>query len=143
MPMQQPEQRLNNKGLPIEIWSIILRELTAMSFLSQPLQTVFIQPKRVIGSATQTIAVQVVVNEIAVDTLTVTKQPVQQGAFIMIMHIWNLFHFRIRFILQRRDLKIFSAAVMVSNRFINNCWRFRHWPLNSQLSLQSGLMRAC
>jgi hypothetical protein len=49
-----------------------------MSFLSQPLQTIFIKPKRMIGS----IAVQVTVNEQAVDTLTITKQPVQQGASI-------------------------------------------------------------
>jgi hypothetical protein len=47
-----------------------------MSFLSQPLETIFIQPKRMIG----TIAVQVVTNEVTTDTLTITKQPVQQGA---------------------------------------------------------------
>jgi hypothetical protein len=49
-----------------------------MSFLSQPLQTVFIQPKRTVGG----IAMQVVVNERTVDQLTVTSQPVQQGASI-------------------------------------------------------------
>ena len=49
-----------------------------MSFLSQPLQSIFIRPKRSIGD----IAVQVVVSEQATDTLTVTKQPVQQGAAI-------------------------------------------------------------
>lgn len=49
-----------------------------MSFLSQPLQTIFIRPKRLIGE----IAVQVVVNEQTTDTLTVTRQPVQQGASI-------------------------------------------------------------
>ena len=53
-----------------------------MSFLSQPLQNVLIQPKRTIGNASVTIAVQVVVNEQTTDTLTVTKQPVQQGAAI-------------------------------------------------------------
>ena len=47
-----------------------------MSFLSQPLQSILIRPKRQIGD----IKVQVVVNETAVDTLTITKQPVQQGA---------------------------------------------------------------
>lgn len=49
-----------------------------MSFLSQPLENVLIRPKRMIGS----IAVQVVVDEHAVDHLTITKQPVQQGASI-------------------------------------------------------------
>lgn len=49
-----------------------------MSFLSQPLQNIFIKPARKIG----TIAVQVVVNEAATDTLTITRQPVQQGASI-------------------------------------------------------------
>lgn len=49
-----------------------------MSFLSQPLQTLLIRPKRKIDS----IAVQVVVSEQTTDTLTVTKQPVQQGASI-------------------------------------------------------------
>jgi hypothetical protein len=49
-----------------------------MSFLSQPVETVFIRPKRSIG----TIAVQVVVSEVTNDTLTITKQPVQQGASI-------------------------------------------------------------
>lgn len=49
-----------------------------MSFLSQPLQDILIKSKRKIGS----IAVQVVVNESTNDTLTITKQPVQQGASI-------------------------------------------------------------
>jgi hypothetical protein len=49
-----------------------------MSFLSQPLQNVLIQPARMVG----TIAVQVVINEQTTDTLTITKQPVQQGAAI-------------------------------------------------------------
>lgn len=49
-----------------------------MSFLSQPLQTIFIRPKRAVGP----IKVQVVVNEQSIDTLTITKQPVQQGASI-------------------------------------------------------------
>lgn len=49
-----------------------------MSFLNQPLQNILIKPSRMIG----TISVQVVVNEQATDTLTITKQPVQQGASI-------------------------------------------------------------
>lgn len=49
-----------------------------MSFLSQPLQSIFIRPQRKIGE----ISVQVVVNEATTDTLTITKQPVQQGASI-------------------------------------------------------------
>lgn len=49
-----------------------------MSFLSQPLLSIFLKPVRKIG----TIAVQVVVNETTTDTLTITKQPVQQGASI-------------------------------------------------------------
>lgn len=49
-----------------------------MSFLSQPLQNILIRPKRMIGD----IAVQVVVNEQTTDTLTITKQPVQQGASV-------------------------------------------------------------
>jgi hypothetical protein len=49
-----------------------------MSFLSQPLQDVLIRPARQIGD----IKIQVVVNEQTTDTLTVTKQPVQQGASI-------------------------------------------------------------
>lgn len=49
-----------------------------MSILSQPIQNVLIRPKRMID----TIAVQVVVSEQATDTLTITKQPVQQGASI-------------------------------------------------------------
>lgn len=49
-----------------------------MSFLSGPLQDILIRPKRQIGD----IKIQVVVNESATDTLTITKQPVQQGASI-------------------------------------------------------------
>ena len=49
-----------------------------MSFLSQPLQDVLLGPTRLID----TIAVQVVIDENANDTLTITKQPVQQGAVI-------------------------------------------------------------
>lgn len=49
-----------------------------MSFLSQPITLIPIQPQRVIGP----IQVQVVIQESTTDTLTVTKQPVQQGASI-------------------------------------------------------------
>lgn len=51
-----------------------------MSFISQPvtLQSLF-GPKRKIGP----IDVQVIVNEHTTDTLTITKQPVQQGASII------------------------------------------------------------
>lgn len=49
-----------------------------MSFLGAPLTDVLIQPQRKIGS----IQVQVVISENTTDTLTVTKQPVQQGASI-------------------------------------------------------------
>ncbi len=49
-----------------------------MSFLSQPLQDIFLKPTRKLG----TIAIQVVVNETTTDTLTITRQPVQQGASI-------------------------------------------------------------
>lgn len=49
-----------------------------MSFLSQPLQDIFLKPKRKLG----TIALQVVVNEQTTDTLTITRQPVQQGASV-------------------------------------------------------------
>lgn len=49
-----------------------------MSFLSQPVQTIFTQPTRKIGSIT----VQTVISESTNDTLTVTKQPVQIGASI-------------------------------------------------------------
>lgn len=49
-----------------------------MSFLSQPLQSIFLRPSRKIGD----ISLQVVVNEQTTDTLTVTRQPVQQGASI-------------------------------------------------------------
>lgn len=53
-----------------------------MSILGQPLQNIFIKPSRTVGSDADTIAVQVVVNEAATDVLTVTKQPVQQGASV-------------------------------------------------------------
>lgn len=49
-----------------------------MSFLSQPLQTILLKPTRKLGN----IEVQVVVNETTTDTLTITRQPVQQGASI-------------------------------------------------------------
>lgn len=49
-----------------------------MSFLSQPLQDILLKPTRKLGS----ISLQVVVTENTTDTLTVTKQPVQQGASI-------------------------------------------------------------
>lgn len=49
-----------------------------MSFLSEPLQNILIRPARQID----TISLQVVVNEQTTDTLTTTKQPVQQGASI-------------------------------------------------------------
>lgn len=49
-----------------------------MSFLDQPLVQILLKPKRMIGN----IAVQVVLSETANDTLTITKQPVQQGASI-------------------------------------------------------------
>lgn len=49
-----------------------------MSFLSQPLQDILIKSGRKIGD----IALQVVINENTNDTLTITKQPVQQGASI-------------------------------------------------------------
>lgn len=49
-----------------------------MSFLSEPLQNILIKPSRMIG----TISVQVVVSEQATDKITITKQPVQQGASI-------------------------------------------------------------
>lgn len=49
-----------------------------MSFVDSVLSLIFIKPKRMIG----TIAVQVVVDESTTDTLTITKQPVQQGAAI-------------------------------------------------------------
>lgn len=47
-----------------------------MSFLSQPLQSILIRPKRQIDD----IAVQVVTSEQTTDTLTITKQPLQVGA---------------------------------------------------------------
>lgn len=49
-----------------------------MSFLSQPIETVFLSSKRTVG----TIAVQTIVDEQTSDNLTITKQPVQQGASI-------------------------------------------------------------
>lgn len=49
-----------------------------MSFLSQPISIIPIQPKRTIGP----INIQVVIDEKTTDTLTITKQPVQQGASI-------------------------------------------------------------
>lgn len=49
-----------------------------MSFLSQPLQDILLKPTRKLGN----IAVQVVVNEQTTDSLTITRQPVQQGASI-------------------------------------------------------------
>lgn len=49
-----------------------------MSFLSQPISLIPIQPQRTIGPIT----VQVIINESTTDTLTITKQPVQQGASI-------------------------------------------------------------
>lgn len=49
-----------------------------MSFLSQPLQDILLKPTRKLG----TIALQVVVNETTTDTLTITRQPVQQGASV-------------------------------------------------------------
>ena len=49
-----------------------------MSFLSLPLIDIFLKPTRKIA----TIAIQVVVDESTTDTLTITKQPVQQGASI-------------------------------------------------------------
>lgn len=49
-----------------------------MSFLDQPLQSVLVGPSRKIGS----IAVDCILNESTQDKLTITKQPVQQGAAI-------------------------------------------------------------
>lgn len=49
-----------------------------MSFLSQPISLIPTGTKRMVGA----IQVQTVINESATDTLTVTKQPVQQGASI-------------------------------------------------------------
>ncbi len=49
-----------------------------MSFLSQPIQDIIIGSSRKIGG----IKVAVVINESASDVLTITKQPVQQGATI-------------------------------------------------------------
>jgi len=56
-----------------------------MSFLSQPIQIIPIQPQRTIGggiAGVAPIAMQVVVDERTTDSLTITKQPVQQGASI-------------------------------------------------------------
>jgi hypothetical protein len=56
-----------------------------MSFLSQPIQIIAIQPQRSIGGGITGVApiiMQVVVDERTTDTLTITKQPVQQGATI-------------------------------------------------------------
>jgi hypothetical protein len=56
-----------------------------MSFLSQPIQIIPIQPQRSIGGGIPGVApilMQVVVDERTSDTLTITKQPVQQGAAI-------------------------------------------------------------
>src|SRR5271166_378640 len=56
-----------------------------MSFLSQPIQIIAIQPQRTIGGGIPGMApimMQVVVDERTTDTLTITKQPVQQGASI-------------------------------------------------------------
>lgn len=49
-----------------------------MSFLSAPLQTIFLKPRRKIGDIT----VSVVINENTTDNLTLTKQPIQRGAMI-------------------------------------------------------------
>ncbi len=49
-----------------------------MSFLNEPLSLIAIQAKRSIGDIT----LSVVVSEDTNDTLTITKQPVQQGASI-------------------------------------------------------------
>lgn len=49
-----------------------------MSFLQQPLTQIFIRPIRKIGQ----LAVSVIISESTNDTLTITKQPVQQGASI-------------------------------------------------------------
>lgn len=49
-----------------------------MSFLSEPISIIAIRPSRKIGD----INVNVVMSEATSDTLTITKQPVQQGASI-------------------------------------------------------------
>jgi hypothetical protein len=49
-----------------------------MSFLSQPISLIPVKPLRKIGEIT----VNVILNESTNDTLTITKQPVQQGASI-------------------------------------------------------------
>lgn len=56
-----------------------------MSFLSQPISIIPVQPQRSIGGGIPgqaPINMQVVVDERTTDTLTITKQPVQQGASI-------------------------------------------------------------
>jgi hypothetical protein len=56
-----------------------------MSFLTQPIQIIPIQPQRSIGGGITGMApinMQVVTDERTTDTLTITKQPVQQGASI-------------------------------------------------------------
>jgi hypothetical protein len=56
-----------------------------MSFLSQPISIIPIQPPRSIGGGIPTFAqinMQVVTEERTTDTLNITKQPVQQGAVI-------------------------------------------------------------
>lgn len=49
-----------------------------MSFLSQPISLIPTQPKRTIDK----INIQVIINESTTDNLTITKQPVQEGASI-------------------------------------------------------------
>jgi hypothetical protein len=49
-----------------------------MSFLSQPIQDILLKPTRKLA----TIPLQVIASESTTDTLTITKQPVQQGASI-------------------------------------------------------------
>lgn len=49
-----------------------------MSFISQPISLFPIKPQRQVGS----IVVNVVISEDATDELTITQQPVQQGAMI-------------------------------------------------------------
>lgn len=49
-----------------------------MSFIDEPITSILLRTSRKIGD----IKIQVVVNEQTTDTLTITKQPVQQGASI-------------------------------------------------------------
>lgn len=49
-----------------------------MSFLDQPLTQIFIRPQRRVGE----IDINVVINESTTDKLSITQQPVQQGASI-------------------------------------------------------------